>query len=196
MTEDQQRPAIENIKTSAELYQWYWPKSELVSYARQLGIGSNCQKPELTKRLGVWLDTGKITHNTSKKKTSKFDWRNSTLSLSTVITDNYSNTQNVRHFMHEHTNGAFKFSNGFMHWMRSNCGKNLQDAQAFWTELNYKKRNDGYREKALPQNQYNQFTRTLSEKAPGISTSEIQRIWAIKRSKPGPHVYRDGDENL
>ena len=196
MTENTDRPSIENIKSCLELERWYWLRSELVAYAALLNIPSNCQKPELTKRIGQWLDTGKITKASPKITLSTFDWRKEELSLDTLITDNYSNTQNVRKFMQHNASEKFKFSNEFMEWMRTHNGKTLQDAVQFWLELDNKKRNRGYREKALPQNQYNQFTRTLSEKFPGISAAEIKRIWSVKRSGPGPHVYQAGDENL
>ena len=88
----------------------------------------------------------------------------------------------------------FKFSNEFMQWMRDNTGKTLKDALAYWIELDRKKRYFGYREEPLPQNEYNQFVRALSEARPGISTKEIRRLWTIKRSKPGRPVIMPGDD--
>ena len=83
-----------------------------------------------------------------------------------------------------------------MDWMRGNTGKRLEDVVAFWLELDRNKREEGYREEPLPQNQYNGFSRALSEAVPGISSAEIRRIWAVKRSMPGPHEYKRGDEHL
>jgi hypothetical protein len=189
------RPAISDIKSATELKRWYWLKSELVAFARTCGVPSDCNKPELLTRLGQWLDTGTVAVAKKARVSSAFDWGREPLTPDTVITDSYRNTQNMRRFMQTHAAAHFKFSNEFMAWMKASEGRTLRDAVAFWLELDAKKK-QGYREKPLPQNQYNQFSRDLSAAVPGIAAAEIRRIWAIKRAGPGPHVYRSGDEKL
>ena len=184
------------MTNSHELNQWYWLKKELVEFAREHGLPTVGQKPELQRRIGHWLDTGEVQHARSQRKTSCFDWASETLKLDTVITDNYRNTRNVREFMKRHADAKFAFSNEFMAWMRQNQGQTLKEAVEYWRELEHKKREDGYREASLPQNQYAQFTRALSHAKPGISAADLRRIWKVKRSMPGPHVYKPGDENL
>jgi len=196
MPEKSSRPRIENVSTVAELVQWYWLKSELVSFARQSGVAYNCGKPELLSRLCHWLETGEKVVKKKPPIRSKFDWTKETLTLETVITDSYRNTQNMRLFMRSHAAEHFTFSNEFMAWMRSAQGKTLRTAVAFWLDLDARKKRDGYREKPLPQNQYNQFSRDISVAAPGISAKDIRRIWAIKRARPAPHLYQKGDEHL
>ncbi|MEM9195770.1 MAG: DUF6434 domain-containing protein [Myxococcota bacterium] len=191
------RPPIERIKSAAEFRRWYWLKSELVAFARTRGIATTGQKPELAKRVAAFIDTGhRLAAPKKKRIRSDFDWRTSSLRKSTVITDSYRNTQNVRSFMKKHAGEKFRFSNEFMAWMRANEGKTLGDAVMFWRELDRKKREEGYREASLPQNQYAQFSRALAEARPGIKAADIRRIWKIKRSGPGPFRYRKGDENL
>ncbi|MEO0768301.1 MAG: DUF6434 domain-containing protein [Cyanobacteria bacterium J06649_4] len=196
MQSNESRPDLARITSGAELQRWYWQKSELVAYCRSHKLGVSGNKRELLNRMSHFIETGEILPPTRKVSQSKFDWGKATLSLSTRITDSYKNTRNVRAFMKKHASEQFAFSNEFMQWMRDNEGKTLADAVSFWLELNHKKQHAGYREKPLPQNQYNQFTRALSQSVPGISSSEIRRLWAIKRSKPGPHIYQPGDENL
>ncbi len=196
MAEKSTRPPIESITTSADLRQWYWLKAELVSFARQSGVAYDCSKPELLSRLCHWLETGDKPVVKKIRAQSKFDWGKEPLTVATIITDSYRNTQNMRRFMQMHAAEHFAFSNEFMAWMKSAHGKTLQCAVDFWLELDQKKRRQGYREKPLPQNQYNQFMCDISVAAPGISAGEIRRIWAIKRAGPGPHVYAKGDENL
>lgn len=196
MASNEQRPDIESIRTGAEFERWYWLRSELVDFCRDHGLGTSGRKPELANRIAHFLNTGQIQRSTPASPTSTVDWRKAELTLETEITDSYSNTQNMRSFMRLNAADHFKFSNEFMDWMRSNQGKTLADAVAFWLDLDDRKRNGGYREKPLPQNQFNQFTRALSEAVPGISAKEVRRLWAIKRAKPGPHVYEPGDEAL
>lgn len=194
MTSSDERPPLKKVKMGAEFKRWYWLKKELVSYCKEQGLGTVGQKPELERRIVRLLDAGEIVKPQRKKPESSFDWSREKLVLSTVITDSYRNTKNMRNFMKTNAGDRFKFSNEFMQWMRNNTGKTLKDALAYWIELDRKKRYSGYREKPLPHNEYNQFTRALSEAQPGISTKEMRRLWAIKRSKPGPHVFAPGDE--
>ncbi|MEO1445737.1 MAG: DUF6434 domain-containing protein [Cyanobacteria bacterium J06635_11] len=196
MSEQEERPAIESIESGEEFKRWYWLKEELVSYCRTLGLGTAGQKQVLTARIVTFLDTGKIVRPVSKKVTSTFDWSKETLTLGTRTTDSYRNSQNVRKFMKQQVGDRFAFSNEFMEWMRDNMGKTLADAVEFWIDLDSRKRLSGYREKPLPQNQYNQFVRALSQAKPGISNKEIRRLWAVKRAKPGPHIYQPGDEDF
>lgn len=192
----EKRPALARIRSASEFRRWYWLKEELVAFARKKGIPTAGRKPELEDRLAHWLDTGNVPETPTKTITSDFDWKREPLKLSTVITDSYRNNQNVRAFMKKHASPKFAFSNEFMEWMRANCGKTLKDAVAFWKELDRKKREDGYRECSLPQNQYAAFSRALAQAKPGIRATDIRRIWAIKRRGPGPHRYRPGDEDL
>ncbi len=195
MTPLEKRPAIERIKTGVEFERWYWLKAELLDYCRLRGLGTVGQKRELAARIVQYLDTGTVAKPQTKKVVSTFDWGKEPLTPRTKITDSYRNSQNMRQFMKAHAGEHFKFSNEFMEWMRGNEGKTLKDAIKFWRSLDQKKRQEGYREKPLPQNQYNAFTRALSEVRPGISAKEMRRLWAIKRSKPGPHIYQPGDED-
>lgn len=196
MTKNNTRPDIQTVQTATELKKWYWLKAELVSLARQFGVAYSCNKPELLSRLCHWLETGEKVAEHKRQVLSTFDWSKAPLSKDTVITDSYRNTQNMRRFMRKHAADHFAFSNEFMAWMKAAQGKTLQEAIEFWLALDRKKKLDGYREKPLPQNQYNQFSRAISRAKPGISASEIRRIWALKIMLPGPHVYSDGDESL
>lgn len=196
MPEKSTRPPIDSITTSTDLKQWYWLKAELVSFARESGVAYDCGKPELLSRLCHWLETGDKTVEKEPRAQSNFDWRKEPLTVATTITDSYKNTQNMRRFMQMHAADHFAFSNEFMDWMKSAQGKTLQSAIDYWLELDGKKRREGYREKPLPQNQYNQFMYDISAASPGISARNIRRIWAIKRAGPGPHVYAKDDENL
>lgn len=190
------RPQIETIRDGAELRRWYWLKEELIDFCRKNELHTTGRKIDLVERIVEFLASGKRMKLPAKKTKSKFDWGKTELTLSTIITDNYRNSQNVRRFFCEHAGATFRFSNEFMDWMRKNQGSTLGDAVDFWKALDHKKKNLGYREKPLPQNEYNQFTRAISEAVPGLSSKEIRRLWAIKRSKPGPHRYEPGDENV
>ncbi len=64
---------------------------------------------------------------------SKIDWHKEPLSLETVITDSYKNTQNVKRFLKEHFGDDFHFSREFMAFMKKNTGKTLGEVIKDWT---------------------------------------------------------------
>jgi hypothetical protein len=63
---------------------------------------------------------------------SKVDWHKQNLSLETVITDSYKNTQNVRRFFKEHLGDDFHFSREFMYFMKNSVGKTFADVIKSW----------------------------------------------------------------
>jgi hypothetical protein len=69
-------------------------------------------KWELADRIVIYLQTGEIVKNVNKQKcSSNFDWNKSTITLDTIITENYKNTENVRAFMTKEIGSHF--SNSF-----------------------------------------------------------------------------------
>ncbi|MEI7803492.1 MAG: DUF6434 domain-containing protein [Bacteroidota bacterium] len=63
---------------------------------------------------------------------SKFDWHKEPLQLSTIITDSYKNTQNVRRFFVTQIGSHFKFNREFILWMKQQQGKSLASVIAEW----------------------------------------------------------------
>lgn len=143
------------------------------------------------------MDTGKRLPTARRPRPSGLvDWGKGTLTIATIIDDGYRNTRNVRSFMQTHASQRFRFSNEFMGWMRTNAGRTLGDAVAFWLELDRKKREDGYTEASLPQNEYAQFSRAVAQARPGLSAAKLRALWKQKRSAPGSRRYQRGDEWL
>lgn len=114
------RPDIAQISTGAELKRWYWRKDELI--ARGLGLKTTSRKYVILERIAHFLDIGETTHpdDQARPKRSTFDWHAEPLSPSTIITDSYKNTQNVRRFFKEILGEDFKFNIAFMEWMTAN----------------------------------------------------------------------------
>ena len=59
---------------------------------------------------------------------SKFDWHSEPLNDETIITKNYKNTQNARHYFYSHFGKDWKNNRAFMAWLKENEGKKLKDA--------------------------------------------------------------------
>jgi Domain of unknown function (DUF6434)/SAP domain-containing new25 len=112
-----ERPDIKNITTGAELKRWYWAKEELVAYCKDARLSYIGVKFDILQRIAETLDNPLNAPQSSVqlvKPTSKFIWSKAELSLSTVITDSYTNGQNTRKFFQEHCGDKFHFSIPFM----------------------------------------------------------------------------------
>ncbi|GAB2937616.1 DUF6434 domain-containing protein [Hafnia psychrotolerans] len=62
----------------------------------------------------------------------KLDWHSSVLTRTTIVDQNYKNTQNVRRFMVEQCGEGFRFDRDFMAWIRNGTAKNLGDVVDEW----------------------------------------------------------------
>ena len=201
MTDSKTRPNIEDIATGSELRRWYWLKSELVAHARSLGVKTTAGKFVVLERIAHFLDTGERVYPGDQRKSvrSKFDWHREALTSETVITDNYKNTQNVRHFFKRAVGPQFKFNIAFMEWMKSNEGKTLADACIAYQAIREQEKSPGFRTTIKDHNQFNQYTRDFLADNPDLTMDDVRKVWAEKVQLPsetGRHVYDPDDLKL
>ena len=155
------RPKFEEIKTGKEFNNWYWLKEEMVEICKSSGLPSNGRKFDLRDRIMFAIDNdGKLKPEPKKKKrTSKFDWAKSELSLRTIITDNVSFGPNFRRFMKKEIGNKFICHSDFMDWVKTNEGKTLEDAIAKWIDLEKRKEDPNFKRKIADNNMLAQYTR-------------------------------------
>ncbi|MEM6941216.1 MAG: DUF6434 domain-containing protein [Pseudomonadota bacterium] len=195
------RPDIESITSAQELRRWYWLKEELLSECKRLTLRTSGGKFTLLDRIAHFHETGETVYPGDKKPkvTSKFDWHAAPLSLDTVITDNYKNSQNVRRFFKEHIGAHFKFNIASMAWMKQNVGKTLADAVNAIKALEMEASQPGFASKIAHHNQFNQYTRDFLADNPEMGMAEVRHYWALKRALPsddGRHRYETSDLEL
>jgi hypothetical protein len=194
------RPDINNIKTGNELKRWYWLKQELVDFCKAAQISYVGSKFDVLERIVITLNKGRTKAEKipqSGKPTSKFIWSKSLLSLDTVITDSYTNGSNTRNFFKQHCGDKFHFSIPFMHFMKNNCGKTLQDAINEWQRLKKQSQDKNFKSKIPTGNQYNKYIRDFFADNPNMSIKQAIHFWKLKRSLPlGRHIYEKADLKL
>lgn len=200
-TLNEQRPSINTITSGTELIRWYWLKDELIEYAKNSGVKSTGAKFVILDRLAHFLDTGETLWpaEIGRGSTSNFDWHKAPLSLDTILTDSYKNTQNVRRFFHKNIGPGFKFNIAFMDWLKCNFGKTLADAIDEYNSQQVQVSKPGFKTDIKSHNQFNQYTRDILADNPGIKMVEVRRIWALKRALPsnnGRHIYERSDLDL
>ena len=187
------RPILNTSITSDNFKNYYWLKEELTAFCKTVGINSMGSKIELTNKITEYLETGRITNIHSKTPAkSKFDWNNETLTLETIITDNYKNTENVRSFMKQQIGNHFRFNTAFMNWTKANVGKTLKNAIEAWHET----QNDKSKREIAPQFEYNTYIRDFLADNRGKQLKDAIHFWKLKRDSKGDNRYTKEDLNL
>ncbi|MEM9820403.1 MAG: DUF6434 domain-containing protein [Bacteroidota bacterium] len=180
------RPKFEAIKTGKEFNQWYWSKEEMVDICKLSGLPANGRKFDLRDRIMYALDNdGKVAPEAKKKKkTSKFNWARSNLSLETVITDNVSFGPNFRRFMKGQIGNKFSCHSDFMDWVKANEGKTLQDAVEQWLALERRKEDPNFKRTIADNNMLAQYTRDFLEDNKNKTLKDAIKYWTLKRQLP------------
>jgi hypothetical protein len=192
-----ERPKLNKEILIKDFQEFYWLKEELVQFCRNYGLKTSGGKREIEKRIIKYIETGEITDKKEKHKIkvkSKFDWNNSILTLDTLITDNYKNTENVRTFFQQIIGKKFKFNVKFMNWMKTSNGKTLRDAVSEWNRIKNLK-SDGPKEIA-PQFEYNTYLRDFLADNPRSKREIGIKLWRIKKSLRGNNLYKKEDLKL
>lgn len=164
----------------------YWYRAELLDLARALKVSPGGGKFEVHDRISHFLRTGERLRPAAAASGSSFDWQADPLSLDTVITDSYRNTQHVRAFFVEHLGPDFSFTIALMQWCREHAGATLADA----LDAERDRRAQvaaGQRPVIEPHNQYNRFMRDYRHHNPDSDRGEVDAAWQslIAQARPG-----------
>ena len=188
------RPELTKGISPADFTDFYWMKEELVAFCKQQGITASGSKPELTARITEYLTTGRVERRAAKNApTSRFSWATEPLSLTTVITDSYRNTENVRAFMAREIGPHFRFNVVFIQWVQQNAGKTLKDAVEEWKRIYAQKKNGTLKTTIAPQFEYNTYIRDFMADNPDKTLQDAIRCWNVKRAKRGSNKYAKED---
>ncbi|MBC7485548.1 MAG: hypothetical protein H7282_02185 [Cytophagaceae bacterium] len=193
------RPALDGKISIEDFTSFYWLKEELVSFCKIKGILQTGSKIDLASRIHIFLDCVEIVvldANKQHKPTSVFDWKKSTLTQNTIITDNYKNTESVRAFFTLHIGTSFRFFVAFMNWMNQNTGKTLYDAIIEWYRLHALKKDKTIQTEIGSQFEYNQYMRDFLKDNPDKSSKEAMKYWKLKRALRGTNAYEKSDLTL
>ncbi len=187
------RPDLDKTISVEDFRDFYWLKEELIHFCKAEGLSRQGSKVEIANRIEHYLKTGKkLASKSTQKTTSSFDWKNTPLSLATIITDNYKNTENVRTFFQTQIGASFKFNVKFMNWMKANTGKTLADAIEAWKTITATHKHNKQKEIA-PQFEYNTYIRDFLADNPDLKKADAIQCWNVKRSLRGDNVYQKSD---
>lgn len=191
------RPDLNEKITMMDFTGFYWLKKELEAFCKKNGLEVSGGKIELSGRIAQFIETGeKLPGGKAQKVTSTFDWNISALTMETIITDSYKNTENVRAFFMIAIGKHFRFNTAFMNWMKQNAGRTLADAVAAWKEIDALKKNAVAEKDIPPQFEYNTYIRDFFKNNPGLSLADAQKCWIQKKQLRGSRKYNQTDINL
>ncbi len=190
------RPTLDQKISVIDFKDFYWLKSELLTFCRAQGLKTNGGKIEITKRIIQYLETGIVLIGEEKnasKIQSKFDWNTATLTPQTCITDNYKSTENVRNYFVQQLGNKFKFNLVFMQWMKNNVGQTLQAATTAWQTIEEDKKKNKGPKNVAPQFEYNRYLRDFLKDNPDSKRADGIALWHKRRNQRGDNVYHPSD---
>jgi hypothetical protein len=190
-----ERPILDKNISIEDFNDFYWLKQELIDFCKTIGLSTSGGKIEITERIRCFLETGEVNNYKpiKEKATSKFDWDKEILSPKTIITDNYKNGENVRHFFINEIGPHFSFNIIFMKWIKQNVGKTLEDAIIEWNRIHQLKKDKNYVSEIDSQFEYNRYMRAFLNDNPDLSSKDAMKYWKLKRSQRGTNEYEKTD---
>ncbi len=183
-----ERPKLDNNLDSNTFKEYYYLKSELIDFCRKNDLQITGGKLELTERITNFLNTGKKTYKThTTKKTKMVD----TITLNTIIEENFVCSEKHRAFYKEQIGNSFSFNVAFQKWLKSNAGKTYQNSiDAYYQILEDKKKNKTTIDKQF---EYNTYIRDFFNDNKDKSLEQAIKCWKYKKSLKGYNKYEKHD---
>lgn len=174
------------IITKETIANYYFLKEELVGFCKEHFLPSFGSKAELTNRIILYFNTGRIEVESKKRQKTK---TMGVLSRETLIEENFVCTQSHRAFFEEEIGKSFKFNVAFQKWLKSNAGKTYNEAiQAYYQVINSEEERS-----IVPQFDYNTYIRDFFRDNKGSSLKEAIACWNYKKTLPSSHKYEKAD---
>ena len=186
-----QRPELNRQIEPSLFLDFYWLKSELQQFCRQLSIPCSGSKQELTDRIYTYLSEGTIKKAKGQRRV-KEQTKEDELNLEAIIKPGYRSDERHRAFFKEKIGSHFKFNVPFMNWMKSNAGSTYREAVEEWHRIDQAKRS-GEKFEIGDQFEYNQYMRDFFSSNPEQSRQAAILCWREKRSRPGSNKYEESD---
>lgn len=183
-----ERPDL-NEKLDGETFRtFYYLKAELVDFCRENDLPVSGGKVELTDRIACFLDTGKVSEASAKRKAARDV---GSITENTLIESNIVCSEKHRAFFREKIGKSFSFNVLFQRWLKSNAGKTYGDAiNAYYQILEEKKKGKTTIDKQF---EYNTYIRDFFEDNQGRSLNEAITCWKYKKSLQGHNRYEKSD---
>ena len=185
-----ERPALTLGLKSKDFLEYYYLKAELVKFCRDNGLPATGGKQELTGRIAVFLDTGKISEMAGRTPV-KGKKKITGITPDSIIEENIVCSEVHRAFFKNEIGESFSFNVAFQKWLKANAGKTYGDAIDAYYEIR-RNRKQG-RTVIGKQFEYNTYIRDFFEDNKGASLDDAIKCWKYKKSLKGHNRYERSD---
>ncbi|MGM0123288.1 hypothetical protein IGI37_000654 [Enterococcus sp. AZ194] len=115
------RPNLSRTLADTTFKEFYYLKEELVSFCRKEQLQATGSKEELTQRISHYLNTGEKLW--AKKTRPTTHHLRQTLTLESLVEQNFVCSEQHRAFYKEQIGTGFTFNVRFQKWLKTNAGK-------------------------------------------------------------------------
>lgn len=183
-----ERPKLCKELDSKTFKSYYYLKEELLNFCRENDIPTTGGKVELTERIALYLDTGKVSEAIVKRK-SKTDI--GVITEATEIEADIVCSEKHRAFFKDKIGNSFSFNVAFQKWLKANSGKTYGDAiNAYYKIIEEKKKSKTTIDKQF---EYNTYIRDFFSDNKGKTLEEAIICWKYKKSLQGHNRYERAD---
>ena len=183
----QNRPELSQKISVADFKNFYWLKTELITFCKAQKIPSQGSKLDLAQRIEVFLSTGEDLQSQSANKSVPFYDSDKEITTQTRVVY-YKNDAKTRAFFVAHLGNKFRFNA----YLRA-FAKQKNDGKLCYGDLI-----QGYKASlTLPkpdieqQFEYNQFQRDFYKNSPDKTQLACSRAWKLVKSTRGGCTYED-----
>lgn len=175
----EQRPNLSPEMSSDEFLRWYWLKSELVAFARDLGLRQGGPKAVLTDRISACLRGVKFVEKAVPKRGGGAQLMGE-LTESTIVPVGQRCSRLVREWFVARVGPSFRFDKLMREYFASADGTStLGDALD-----HYAMTRGSTNERIDPQFEYNRFARAWHAAHPGAGRDAFMAAWRGYRKSP------------
>ena len=192
---NKKRPDLNKEISNKDFKDFYWLKSELMNFCREIGISSSSSggKIEITNRISEYLKTGKITKNATNKK-PKLLKATQPITKETVIGIEYRTYKEKQEFLKSKIGNQFHFTIHLLAYFKEKTGtKNYGDLINEWYKEIELKKDPNFKNEIAPQFEYNTYIRDFLKDNPSETKKVAIQYWNIKRKARGHNKYEKSD---
>jgi SAP domain-containing new25/Domain of unknown function (DUF6434) len=177
-----ERPPLAPSLDAAEFRRWYWLKQELVDFAKQEGLSTTGDKPNLANRIALFLGGAEpqaASANTKIVRQTISTRLPEPLTSQTVLGPKQASSQQLRTFFTDAIGPRFSYDIHMRTFLASDETKSLGEAVAHW----YATRQTAKPE-TLPQLELVRFTKAWHRAHPEGTQVECRTAWKLYKSLP------------
>jgi hypothetical protein len=173
------RPALTPELAAEEFRRWYFLKTELVTFAREMGVTSSGSKEDLTARIALALTGGEAVAPPSDRRVRAGRQLERPVSAASVIPTGQRCSQVLREFFASEVGPSFRFDAGMRDFIANGEGRTLGDAVDHWRATRDRGQSTIGRQFEL-----NRFTRQWYQDNPNGHRDGLRAAWLTYRNQP------------